>query len=213
VIGYFRDSADVSKSPVEQDAAPGRFKYLDANHDGKITPDDRTFFGNPNPKFTYGINLGMSYRNWDIALFFYGSQGNKVMSYRPGLTIDQYTNSWTPTNLNPKYPKAEAGSYFSTGGVINSWAMEDGSFLKCRYLNIGYNFQEGIIRKIGMSKLHLYAQIVNVFTITRYSGMDPELMPSSSNLSANQQSAGFGVDYGNYPNTERKFIIGINLSL
>jgi TonB-dependent starch-binding outer membrane protein SusC len=212
VIGYFKDSADVAKSPVEQDAAPGRFKYADINHDGVITPDDRTFFGDPNPKFTYGINLGASFRNFDFSMFFYGSQGNMVMSYRPGLTIDQYTNSWTPQNLNPKYPIAESGSYFSTDGVINSWAMEDGSFLKCRYVTLGYSFNEPLIKKAGLNRLHIYAQVVNLFKITKYSGLDPELTPSASNLSANQQSAGFGVDYGNYPNTERQFIAGINLT-
>jgi len=212
VIGYFKDSADVAKSPIQQDAAPGRFKYADINKDGAITADDRTFFGNPNPKFTYGINLGASYKNFDISMFFFGSQGNKVMSYRPGLTIDQYSNSWTPQNLNPKYPIAESGSYFSTSGVINSWAMEDGSFLKCRYLNLGYSFSPSLLSKTGLTRLHLYGQVVNLFTLTKYSGMDPELTPSSSNLNSNQQSAGFGVDYGNYPNTERKFIVGINLT-
>ena len=134
------------------------------------------------------------------------------MSYRPGLTIDQYYNSWTATNLNPKYPIAESGTYFSTNAVINSWAMENGSFLKCRYLNLGYTFNPSLLQKTGLNKLHLYMQMVNLFTITKYTGLDPELIPSSSNLPANQQSAGFGVDYGNYPNTERKFILGINLS-
>ena len=212
VIGYFKDSADVAKSPTEQDAAPGRFKYADINGDGIITPEDRTFFGDPNPKFTYGLNLGANYKNFDLSVFFYGSQGNKIMSYRPGLTIDQYYNSWTATNLNPKYPIAESGTYFSTNAVINSWAMENGSFLKCRYLNLGYTFNPSLLQKTGLNKLHLYMQMVNLFTITKYTGLDPELIPSSSNLPANQQSAGFGVDYGNYPNTERKFILGINLS-
>ena len=213
VIGYYKDSADVAKSPLEQDAAPGRFKYQDISGDGVITPDDRTFFGNPNPRFTYGLNLSASYKNFDFSMFLYGSQGNKVISYRPGLTIDQYYNSWTPQNLNPKYPIAESGSYFSTNAVINSWAMEDGSFLKCRFVNFGYSLVPSLLKKIGINKLHIYGQVVNLFTITKYSGLDPELTPSASNLNANQQSAGFGVDYGNYPNTERKFIFGINMTL
>lgn len=213
IIGYYKDSTDVAKSPMEQDAAPGRFKYADVNKDGAITPDDRTFFGDPNPKFTYGINLSASYGDFDLSMFFYGSQGNKVMSYRPGLTIDQYYNSWTPQNLSPKYPIAESGSYFSTDGVINSWAMEDGSFLKCRYATLGYTFASPALKKAGLNKLHVYAQVVNLFTLTKYSGLDPELTPSASNLNANQQSSGFGVDYGNYPNTERKFILGVNVSL
>jgi TonB-linked SusC/RagA family outer membrane protein len=213
VIGYFKDAADVTNSAKQQDAAPGRFKYQDVNGDGKITPDDRTFYGDPNPKFTYGFNLGASYKNFDFSMFLYGSQGNKVMSYRPGLTIGQVNNSWTPQNLSPQYPIAEASSTFSTFDVINSWAMEDGSFLKCRYVNLGYSFNSSLLQKIGVKKIHLYGQVVNLFTITKYSGLDPELTPSSSNLDPTKQSSGFGVDYGNYPNTERKFILGINMTI
>lgn len=213
VIGYFKDAADVANSPAQQDAAQGRFKYQDTNNDGKITPDDRTFYGNPNPKFTYGMNLGASYKNFDFSMFFYGSYGNKVMSYRPGLTTDQVNDSWSPQNLNPKYPIAEASSSFSTFDVINSWAMEDGSFLKCRYMNFGYTFNYPLLQRIGVSKLHLYAQVVNLFMITKYTGLDPELTPSASNLDPTKQSSGFGVDYGNYPNTERKFILGINMTI
>lgn len=213
VIGYFKDSADVAKSAKEQGAAPGRFKYKDVDGNGEITPDDRTFFGDPNPKYTAGLNLNVSYKNFDFSIFLYGSKGNKVMSYRPGLTKDQVNNSWTPQNLNPKYPISEAGTYFSTFDVINSWAMEDGSFLKCRYMNIGYSFLPSFLNRVGISKMHIYGQVVNAFILTKYSGLDPELTPSSSNLGPNQQSAGFGVDYGNYPGTERKFILGINLTL
>ena len=213
VIGYFKDADDVTRSPKQQDAAPGVFKYKDVSSDGKITPDDRTFFGNPNPDFTAGLNLSASYKNFDFSMFMYGSHGNKVMAYRPGLTLDQVNSSWTPDNLNPKYPIASAASNFSTYSVINSWGMEDGSFLKCRYINIGYSFLPSIIKKAGLSKLHVYVQVVNAFTLTKYSGLDPELMPSSSNLGPNQQSAGFGVDYGNYPNNERKIIFGLNVTL
>lgn len=213
VIGYFKDAADVTNSATQQDAAPGRFKYQDINGDGKITPDDRTFYGDPNPKFTYGINLGASYKNFDLSMFLYGSQGNKVISYRPEFTTDQVNNSWTPQNLNPKYPIEEASSTFSTFDVINSWAMEDGSFLKCRYVNLGYSFNSSFLEKVGVRKIHIYGQVVNLFTITKYTGLDPELTPSSSNLDPTKQSSGFGVDYGNYPNTERKFIIGLNMTI
>jgi TonB-linked SusC/RagA family outer membrane protein len=213
VIGYFKDADDVTRSPKQQDAAPGVFKYKDVNNDQKITPDDRTFFGNPNPNFTAGLNLSASYKNFDFSMFMYGSQGNKVMAYRPGLTLDQVNSSWTPENLNPKYPIASAASNFSTYSVINSWGMEDGSFLKCRYINLGYSFLPSIIKNAGLTKLHIYVQVVNAFTLTKYSGLDPELTPSSSNLGPNQQSAGFGVDYGNYPNNERKIIFGLNVIL
>ena len=213
VIGYFQDASDVTRSPKQQDAAAGVFKYKDVNKDGKIGPEDRTFYGNPNPDFTAGLNLSASYKNFDFSMFMYGSHGNKIMAFRPALSIDQVTNSWTPQNLNPKYPIASAASNFSTYSVINSWGMEDGSFLKCRYINLGYSFLPSIIKKAGLSKLHVYVQVVNAFMLTKYTGLDPELTPSSSNLGPNQQSAGFGVDYGNYPNNERKLIFGLNITL
>src|SRR6185437_6982276 len=175
VIGYFKDSNDVKNSPKQQDAAPGRFKYADVNGDHVIAPDDRTFFGNPNPNFTAGLNLNATYKNFDISIFLYVSQGNKIMSYRPGLTTDQVNDSWTPQNLNPKYPIAEAGSYFSTYDVINSWSMEDGSFLKCRYITLGYTFNPSLLKRLSINKLHIYGQVVNAFMLTKYSGLDPEL--------------------------------------
>ena len=86
-------------------------------------------------------------------------------------------------------------------------------FLKCRYVTLGYTIAPPLLKKVGLKKLHIYGQVVNLFTLTRYTGLDPELTPSSSNLNANQQSSGFGVDYGNYPNTERKFLVGVNVTL
>ena len=81
VIGYFSGADDVAKSPTQQDAAPGRFKYADINGDGKIDANDRTFFGNPNPKFTYGINANATVKDFDFTALFYGSYGNEVVNY------------------------------------------------------------------------------------------------------------------------------------
>ncbi|WP_224751226.1 SusC/RagA family TonB-linked outer membrane protein [Mucilaginibacter pankratovii] len=211
VIGYFSSAADVSASPTQADAAPGRFKYRDVNGDKKITADDRTYFGNPNPDFTYGLNLGLSYKNWDLSTNLYGSQGNDNFNYVKYWTNfyssltgnksnDLLFNSWTPTNLNPKTPIAEAASTFSTAGVVNSYYLENGSFLKMRQVQLGYTFKTGV-KQIGADKLNVYLQVVNPFTITKYTGLDPELQAVTGNSN--------GVDFGNYPSSERKFIIGV----
>ncbi len=116
VIGYFKDAADVAKSPTQTGAAPGEFKYADINHSGTITDSDRTWIGNPNPKFTYGLNISPDLENFDFSAFFYGSYGNDVFNYIKYWTVfpqvfegnvqkDLLTNSWSPTNLNPKYPQ------------------------------------------------------------------------------------------------------------
>ena len=211
VIGYFASAADVAASPTQDGAAPGRFKYRDVDGDGKITPADRTYFGNPNPDFTYGLNLGLNYKGFDFSANFYGSQGNDNFNYVKYWTNfyssltgnksnDLLFNSWTPTNLHPKAPIAEAVSTFSTAGVVNSYYLENGSFLKLKQVQVGYTFKHGL-KQIGADKLNVYIQAVNLFTITKYTGLDPELQAVTGNSN--------GVDFGNYPTTEKKFIIGV----
>ncbi|RWY51013.1 SusC/RagA family TonB-linked outer membrane protein [Mucilaginibacter gilvus] len=214
VIGYFASAADVAASPTQADAAPGRFKYRDVNGDKKINADDRTYFGDPNPDFTYGLNLGLNYKGFDLSANFYGSQGNDNFNYVKYWTNfyssltgnkgnDLLYNSWTPTNLNPKAPIAEAASTFSSAGVVNSYYLENGSFLKLKQVQVGYTFKGGL-KQIGADKLNVYIQAVNPFTITKYTGLDPELQAVTGNSS--------GVDFGNYPSTERKFILGVRVT-
>ncbi len=214
VTGYYKDANDVAKSPTQADAAPGRFKYADLNHDGKISDSDRTFFGDPNPKFTYGFNLNATYKNFDATLIFYGSYGNDVVNYtrywidfwasfQGNKSQNLLYHSWTPSNLSPKAPILENASTFSTNTVPNSFYKESGSFFKCRSLVIGYTMSPDLLKKMGMDKLRFYIQGANLFTITKYTGLDPEV---SGNTSA------FGMDFGNYPNNQRNYIVGINLS-
>jgi len=214
VIGYFQDTNDVAKSPAQADAAPGRFKYADINGDGKITPDDRTFIGDPNPKFTYGLNLNGSYKNFDFVVVFYGSYGNDVVNYvkywtnfwasfQGNKSKDLLYNSWTPTNKNPKAPILENISTFSTNQVPNSYYIENGSFFKCKSLIVGYTLPQNLVSRVHLEKLRVYLQVANLFQITKYSGLDPELFGSA---------AAFGMDYGDYPNNQKNYIIGLNLS-
>lgn len=214
VAGLFSDSADVAKSPSQVSAAPGRFKFTDLNGDGKITSDDQTFIGNPNPDFTYGVNLNSSFKNFDLTIVLYGSRGNQIFNYTKYFTDflstfngaknrDLLYNSWSPTNLNAKTPKVETANNFSNSGTANSYYIENGSFLKLRSMQLGYNVKQGVLQRFGIEKLRVYAQAMNLFTITKYSGLDPELVGNS---------AAFGIDYGNYPNNQKSFVFGVNLS-
>ena len=186
MIGYFSGADDVAKSPTQQDAAPGRFKYADINHDGKIDDNDRTFFGNPNPKFTYGLNANATIKDFDFTALFYGSYGNHVINYtrywtdmwasfQGNKSINLLYNSWTPTNLNPKAPILENASTFSTNTVPNSFYLENGSFLKLRSLIIGYTLPTAPLKSVGIDKFRVYVQGSNLFTITNYTGLDPEI--------------------------------------
>jgi hypothetical protein len=91
--------------------------------------------------------------------------------------------------------------------------VESGSFLKARVAQVGYTFKSASIKKAGFDKLHVYVQCTNPFTITKYSGPDPELVPSlANNGNTTNQNAAFGIDYGAYPNNQRQFIGGVNLT-
>jgi len=220
VVGLFSNAADVSASPTQTDAAPGRFKYKDVNGDGAITAADRTFIGNPNPDFTYGLNIAIKYKGFDFSSIFYGSQGNEVMNFTRYYTdffgasnsnakSNVLKNAWTPDNLNATTPKVELTNSFSTSGTINSYYRENGSFLKLRSLLVGYTIKPEILKNIGVTKFRIYLQGANLFTITKYTGIDPEL---SGSINGDNASSSFGIDFGNYPNNQKNLLIGMNLT-
>ncbi|MBY0535439.1 MAG: TonB-dependent receptor [Chitinophagaceae bacterium] len=213
VIGIFQDAADVAKSPTQTDAKAGRYKYQDTNGDGKIDDNDRTYYGNPNPKLTYGLNLNLQYEGFDLSAFFYGVQGKDVINYTRWWT-DYYAsfqggkskaalyNAWSPTNKGGTLPIVENSSNFSNQAVPNSSLMEDGSYLRLKSLILGYTLPKSTIGKLGIDKFRIYAQAANLFTITKYSGLDPEFVGSDT---------AFGIDYGNYPN-QKQFLFGVNVT-
>jgi len=217
-IGLFQSADDVAKSPTQNAAAPGRLKFADINHDGKITDSDRTFFGNPNPKFTYGINLSVSYKQFDFSAFFYGVYGNQVLNYvrywtdfpqvfEGNVSLDAVNNSWTPSHLNAKVPILETQSNFSNSNNVNSYYMESGSFFRAKQMQLGYTVAPTALKNVGIDHLRVYFQAINLFTVTKYTGLDPELQ--GSNLNDNRS---FGVDFGNYPANQKSYLLGVNLT-
>ena len=228
VAGLFQSAKD-TVGHNQQDEAAGRFIYEDANHDGSITPADRVFFGNPNPKFTYGINLTANYKAFDLTAFFNGSYGNKVINYvrywtdffdafAGNKSKDLLYNSWSTSNPNAKVPIAQTANSFSTDGVPNSYFMESGSFMKLKNLTLGYTLPRSILHMANVDKFRVYVQALNVFTITKYTGLDPELSGSGQNTNtpgnnpAFASQSSFGIDYGNYPNNQRSYIVGVSMT-
>jgi TonB-linked SusC/RagA family outer membrane protein len=231
INGIYQNANQVSSLPGYSGAQPGAYIYKDINGDGKIDANDRSFIGNPNPDFTYGVNLNASYKGFDFSMVLYGSYGNKDFNYVKywtdtygafpgGKDIDLITKSANVVNgivTNPSATQSAMTISQALGTTIPStFYIESGSFLKCRVAQIGYNFDPGILKNIGVSKLHVYVQATNLFTITKYSGLDPELVPSVNNLNQGgatpQQSASFGVDYGAYPNNQKTYLVGVNMS-
>ena len=215
IIGIFKDDNEVSNAAVQDAAKPGRFRYLDTNKDDTISAADRVFLGDGNPDFTLGINLGIIYKNFDLTTFFYGSFGNEVINY-PRINTDFFAtgfysakskdlfyNSWTPQNTGASIPIVEDSYNFSNIGTINSYIVEDGSYFRNRSVILGYSFSKDLARRLKIEKLRLYVQAVNLFTITKYKGLDPELPGATT---------AFGIDFGNYPNNEKRFVFGVNMS-
>ena len=198
-------------------AAPGRFKYADVNGDKIINSSDRTHFGDPNPDFTAGLNINLGYKNFDFSTFFYANVGNDVINqvrasvdfpqqFDVAISKDAVYNSWKPDRPNARVARLERSANFSNIAVFNSYLMEDGSFLRCKNLALGYTIPGSKISRWGLTKLRVFAQAINLFTITDYTGLDPEL-PGSTITSTN-----FGVDGGAYPANQPMYTFGVNLS-
>jgi TonB-linked SusC/RagA family outer membrane protein len=205
-LGYFQNAADVTNSPTQDGAGPGRFKFQDTNGDGKITPDDRIYMGSPVPDFTYGFNATVKYKNWSLDAFFYGKSGNQIVNFSKwytgfyqsfsGAGLSAITlDSWTPEKGNSaSTPIIETASNFSTNTQANSWYVEDGSYLRLRNLQINYNVPSNILNKFGAKSLRVFVQGTNLFTITKYTGKDPEVASNVDTV--------LGVDIGNFPATQ-----------
>jgi len=218
VVGLFANKQEVDGAPAQDGAAPGRFRYQDISGpngkpDGIINADDRTFLGSPVPKFTGGINIKLTYKGFDIATYMYASVGNKIFNvskwftdFYPSFTgaavSARVKDSWLPTNTNTSTPIFESTSNFSTNTQSNSFYVEDGSFFRMQNLTLGYTLPSNILGRLKMQKLRVYASTNNLFTLTKYQGLDPGV---GGNADTN-----FGIDVGNYPIT-RSYTVGINL--
>jgi TonB-dependent starch-binding outer membrane protein SusC len=226
--GIYQSDAAAAKGPTYAGAKAGAFSYQNTNGDTVIDANDRTWLGNPNPKFTYGLNVNAAYKGFDLTLVFYGSQGAKIFNYVKywtdfygtfvgGKNLDLLNKSARVTNGQVTNPGATlpAAAFLQAMGssTVSSFYVENGSFLKCRVVQLGYTITPEIIRKAGIEKLHFYIQATNLFTATKYSGLDPELVPSINvNGTSTNQNAAFGIDYGAYPANQRTFILGVNAS-
>ena len=216
IISFFESPDDVAKSPVQDGALPGRFKYLDANGDHTISDADRVFLGNPNPKFSLGLNLAFNYKSFDFSAFFYGVFGNEVYNdvrlgtdFFPGAQAKSRIllyDSWTPEHKNAKVSINENVTSFSNNSVPNSYPVEDGSYFRNKSMILGYSLSKNTLQKMKMKQLRIYVQVANLFTITNYTGLDPESVTGGS-------VAYTGVDAGNYPNNQIQWLFGLNIGL
>jgi TonB-linked SusC/RagA family outer membrane protein len=218
VEGIFQSAAEVTGSPTQDQAAPGRFRYADINGDKIIDDKDRTIIGDPNPDFTYGLNLATEYKAFDVSFFFYGVAGKDAFNFTKwwtdftpgdfpgGRSKRALYDSWLPDGSRPNattpMQDVSSGNGFSTSKQVNSYYVEKASYFKLRNLQIGYTLPLSILSKAKISSARIYIQGTNLFTITQYSGLDPDV------ISGDDRSA--SIDVGAYP-TVRQFLIGANI--
>lgn len=200
VIGIFQDQAEVDGAPTQDGAGIGRFRYEDVDKDGDIDDDDRTYIGSPHADFNYGINLTAGFKGFDLSAFFSGSQGNdafnvtKIHTDFPSF-VDQnrsirVLDAWSPTNTGATLSALTAGDA-NNEIASNSYFVEDASYFRLKNLQIGYTLPSSISSKLSMDNARVYIQGTNLFTLTDYTGADPEIQESGT--------LGLGVDYGKFP--------------
>lgn len=214
-LGTFKSQAEVDSyvnaegNLIQPNAQAGDLKFEDTNGDGVISADDRTFKGNAFPDFTYGVNFAAEYKNFDLSLVFQGVANSKLFNgykfstynaAQQGYNLDNHVlGAWSADNANSNIPMLRTDDPNANFTTASDWYLEDGSYLRLKNLTVGYNIPQNLMSKlIAGSSLRVYVSIENLFTITDYSGMDPEV-------------GGIGLDMGTYP-VARSYAAGLSFN-
>ena len=212
--GIFQNEEQVANHATQTGAAPGRLIFRDLNGDGVINDDDRCIIGNPNPDLSLGLNLAFRYKGLTLDMFFSGDFGQDIyndmkrilyfMSTNTGLSnraSDILEKAWSPENTGGTVPSLTTVDNNNEVRFSN-YFIENGSYMKMKYLKLSYELPSKCIEKWA-SNLNVFFQVENVFTMTKYKGLDPEILPSD-----------YGVclfDNGAYPRP-RSFSLGVNVT-
>ena len=191
VLGIFQSDAEVAAHASQDGAAPGRFKYEDINGDGVINDNDRTKIGDPHPDFLFGFNMNLTYKNWDMSMFWNGSIGNDIFdntalyyespAFFNSNRSTRVLDAWTPSNPDATYPALSETILNNEFTQSNSFFVRDGSFVRLRSLQVGYTLPDSLASKIGASSARLYYNGTNLLTLTDFEGFDPEV-PNGGSL-------------------------------
>jgi TonB-linked SusC/RagA family outer membrane protein len=216
--GIFQNEEEVQAANGSHgQVIPGDRRYVDVNGDGTINEKDRVNLGNGLPKFLYGGNFNVSFKGFDLLLFLQGQAGNKIANNNRRHLYDlrnyngqgvqnvarEMLGRWTGPGTSNTIPRV---AYFGTPGntLFSDFYVEDGGFLRCRNIQLGYTIPAGFTGKLGVQRLRVYVSAQNLFTITKYTGYDPEVG------TLRQDVLNTGFDQGRYP-VARVFLGGLNL--
>ncbi|BAX79298.1 hypothetical protein ALGA_0911 [Labilibaculum antarcticum] len=196
---------------LQPNAKPGDIRFKNTNGDDELNEKDKVYSGSGIPDFTYSINFNASYKDFDFSMMFYGVEGNELYNgnryYLENMSAGQNflassIHAWTETNTNTNTPRAVIGDANTNTRESNRY-LEDGSFLRLKNIELGYTLPKSMINRLGISKCRIYINAQNVFTITDYSGIDPEV--GRSNV------LNTGIDRSLYP-INKSFFAGVQLS-
>jgi TonB-linked SusC/RagA family outer membrane protein len=223
--GIFQTQAEVDNytytdengqlQPLQPLAKPGDVKFVKLSDDGQaINANDRTYLGSGMPDVTYGFNVNLKYKNVDFLIFLQGVAGNEIANAK---VQDLYStnmlqwnmskdmmNRWTPANPSNEYPRLDATDPNHNVRFSDRY-IEDGTYLRIKNIQIGYNFSGQLIQRINLSRLRLYASVDNLWVFTKYRGFDPEMGDYLGN------PLDMGIDMGSYPRP-RTISFGLNLT-
>ena len=205
-------NAHVNKDGVllQPKAEPGDIRFVDTNEDGILNDADRTYIGKGMPDWTFGLNLGFEFKGFDFTLFLQGQLG--VQAFNVTRRTDLYyinlpktiLNRWTGEGSTNRYPRFVFDSANENYRVSDLW-VEDASFLRARNIQLGYTLPQRLTRKVAISRLRIFAQVENAFTLTNYTGCDPEV------TGGNGFGTEAGIDRGVYPQA-RTTTFGVNIN-
>ena len=190
---------------------PGDVKFVDVNGDGKITVDDKTMIGDPNPSYNIGLSFNLAWKGFDFAVNGYGALGLQVAkSYRQfsdhpdnNYTTDVYTKYWNGEGSTNRYPRFSDGKNVNMSELSKVW-VEDADYFKFQNITLGYDFNR-LLKLKNIGRIRAYVSAQNMITLTKYSGMDPEVGYG------NGSSWASGIDLGNYPSSNA-WIFGLNIN-
>ena len=208
--GIFQTQAEVNAHPSQSGlgasvTSPGDIRYKDVNKDGVIDFNDRTNIGNPQADFYMGFNVSATFKNWDFTAYLYAELGKDMVRnferFLPNVNKpNYYLGRWTGPGTSNFIPRLTNDA--TNNKLFSDFFVEDASFLRMQNIQLGYNFSEDLLEKVGLAKLRIYTSINNLFTLTKYTGYDPTV---------NGGAIGAGIDSGTYPSA-RQFLLGLNVT-
>lgn len=210
-LGVFQNTAQIHSyvgtngQMIQPDAQPGDFIWQDTNGDGVITEDDRVFLGSPLPKYTFGLTLNFGYKNFDFMAFAQGAAGNKIFQGLRRLDIADANylttalGRWHGEGTSNDYPRLTNTDTNSNFSRMSNFYLEKGDYLRLKIVQLGYSLPQNVAESISANKVRLYISAENLYTLTKYTGYDPEIGGTV-----------YGIDKGYYPQA-RTFMFGVNV--